>query len=71
MRHLIDAKVAQEVSDRDTPMLEEPTEKGLQKMCNTSWIQDTLSKTTALEDDQEVDEEDGKINLDYELSDVV
>lgn len=71
MRHLMDGNVAQEVPDRNAPAFEEPTQKGLQKMCNTSWIQDTLSKTAALDDDLEVNDDNVEINLDYELADVV
>ena len=46
MRHLMDGNVAQEVPDRNTPAFEEPTQKGLQKMCNTSWIQDTVKDSS-------------------------
>ena len=67
----MDGNVAQEVPDRNAPAFEEPTQKGLQKMCNTSWIQDTLSKTAALDDDLEVNDDNVEINLDYELADVV
>ena len=46
---LMEAQVALEVSNRNTPAFEDPTEKGLHKMFNTSWIQDTLSRTVVLE----------------------
>ena len=39
------------------------------KMFNTSWIQDTMSKTTVVEDDLDVGEQDRGVNLDYELAD--
>ena len=60
----MDAQVALEVLNRNSPA---PTEKGLDKMFNTSWIQDTLSKTVVQEDDLEVVQE---VNLDYELADI-
>ena len=67
---LMEAQVALEVSNRNTPAFEDPTEKGLHKMFNTSWIQDTLSRTVVLEDDlQAVEREDTEVNLDYELAD--
>lgn len=45
MSHLIEAKVGQEVSNRNSPTFEEPTEKGLHKMFNSSWIQNMLNNT--------------------------
>lgn len=70
MSHLIEAKVAQEVSNRNSPAFEDPTEKGLDKIFNTSWIQDTLSKTS-IDDNREVGEQDTEVNLDYELADTL
>ena len=71
MVRLMEAKVAQEVSNRSSPPFEDPTEKGLDKMFNTSWIQDTLSKTTSADDDLEVGEQDMEVNWDYELADTL
>ena len=45
--------------------------KGLDKILNTSWIQDTLSKTTSIDDDLEVGEQDTEVNLDNELADTL
>jgi hypothetical protein len=65
---MMEAQVALEVSNRNSPT---PTEKGLDKMFNTSWIQDTLSRTVVLEDDLEaVEREDTEVNLYHELADV-
>ena len=69
MVHIMEAKVAQEVTNRSSPPFGDPTEKGLDKMFNTSWIEDTLSKTTSADDDLETGEQDIEVNLDYELAD--
>ena len=61
----------QELSNRTSPAIEDPTEKGLDKIFNTSWIQDTMSKTVVVEDELEVDEQDRVVNLDYELADTL
>ena len=53
-KHLMEAKVTQEEAGRETPIFDDPTERGLH---NTSWIQDTLA-TTTLEDDLEGNRED-------------
>ena len=60
------------VQDRTTPTFRDPTDDGLAKLCNTSWIQDTLSKISSpqnVEDDQGVDE--GLVALEYEKADTV
>ena len=67
MKTLMENKVAEEL-DRTVPTFEDPTKTGLHKMFNTSWIQEILMKTTAIEDDLEVNEEEIG---DYELADVV
>ena len=68
MVRLMEAEVTQELSDRTSPAFEDPTEKGLNKMFNTSWIQDTMSKSAVTDDDLEVGEQDTVVNLDYELT---
>ena len=36
-------KVTHLVEGRNSPTFEDPTEKGLKKLCNTSWIQETMA----------------------------
>ena len=67
MVRLMEAEVTQELSNRTSPAFEDPTEKGLDKMYNTSWIQDTMSKSAVIDDDLEVGEPDTVVNLDYDL----
>lgn len=71
MVRLMEAEVTQELSNRTSPAFEDPTEKGLDKMYNTSWIQDTMSKSAVIDDDLEVGEPDTVVNLDYELADTL
>ena len=66
---LMEAEVTQELSDGTSLAFEDPTEKGL-KMFNTSWIQDTMSKSDVT-DDLEVGEQDTVVDLDYELTDAL
>lgn len=47
----------------------DPTESGLDKLCNTTWIKDTLKKVET--DDLLEREEMGTVDASYELSDVV
>lgn len=68
---LMEAEVTRELSDRTSSAFEDPTEKGLNKMFNTSWIQDTMSKSAVTDDDLEVGEQDTVVNLDYELTDAL
>ena len=67
----MEAEVTRELSDRTSSAFEDPTEKGLNKMFNTSWIQDTMSKSAVTDDDLEVGEQDTVVNLDYELTDAL
>jgi hypothetical protein len=71
MVRLMEAEVTQELSNRTSPAFEDPTEKGLDKMYTTSWIQDTMSKSTVIDDDLELGEQDTVVNLDYELADTL
>ena len=41
---LIERQVTSVSEGRDVPKFEDPTERGLKKMCNTQWVQETLSR---------------------------
>lgn len=43
--YLLEKKVTHEISQRTSPAFSDPAEIGLDKMCNTSWIHDTLART--------------------------
>ena len=57
-------------SKRDSPNFVDPTNAGLNKLCNTSWISDTLNK---VEPDENLEREEvhGIMDSNYELCDVV
>lgn len=69
---LLEKKPTSFVSDRTTPMFEDPTEKGLKKICSTSWIEEMLSRTPVDEDFENLcAEADHSIDdLHYELADI-
>ena len=71
LNHLLEKKVTQELPERTSIAFKDPTDDGLDKMCNTNWIKDTLSR---IECDDNL-EEDTTYELtesdqDYELFDV-
>lgn len=67
---LLDKKATAFVEDRTTPTFEDPTPNGL-KMCNTSWIQETLSRNPTDEElaDLSMEEENCIDEFDYEICD--
>ena len=60
---LLDKKTTAFLQGRTTPTFDDPTPKGMQKMCNTSWIQETLTRNP-LDEDLCVEEEDHIDELD-------
>ena len=75
--HLLDKTVTIHSPDRNTPAFKDPTDSGYKKLCNTSWVQEILSKTGREECDLDVENEDtaddnmDNIDLDYEIADVI
>lgn len=68
LNYLLEKKVVQELPERPSVGFKDPTDDGLDKMCNTNWIKDTLSRSGCddnLEEDtiHELTESD----QDYEL----
>lgn len=68
--HLLEHKVTSISSERTEPAFEDPTETGMKKICNTSWVKDTLSKLPAEEEEDYSLTRNILGDLDYELSDV-
>lgn len=71
--HLISNSVACSVQNRTSPAFEDPTDDGLAKICNTSWVNDILTKvdSSQTDDDNPIKEEiENFMDLDYEISDV-
>ena len=59
------------VEGRNTPSFEDPTEKGLKKLCNTAWIQETMARNPLDEESESLQEEEGVLDFDYEIADVM
>ena len=53
--HLLDKTVTIHSPDRNTPAFKDPTNTGYKKLCNTSWVQEILSKTGREECDLDVE----------------
>ena len=65
---LLEKSVTSFVTNRTTPAFADPTEKGLKKLCNTEWVHETLARNLTEED---MEEEEHIIDLDYDIADVV
>ena len=76
LEHLLDKTVVAHSPERNTPSFTDPTDTRYKKLCNTSWVQEILSKTGRedcdldVEEDDMVDEDTDEIDLDYEIADV-
>lgn len=64
--HLVEKGVV----SMDSPDFEDPTVGGLNKLCNTTWIKDTLNKVE-LDDNLEREDIHGITDSTYELCDVI
>ena len=70
--HLLENKVTSALSEQKEPAFEDPVELGMKKICNTSWVTDTLSKLPVEEEEEQGSQPDNMIeDLDYEVFDVV
>ena len=54
---LHEQKVTSLVEGRNSPPFEDPTEKGLKKLCNTKWVQETLARNPLDKDFESLQEE--------------
>ena len=61
---LIDNSVTSVVQNRTSPAFKDPTNDGLAKICNTSWVQDILAKTDSpqTDDDSNLHEKERKLD---------
>ena len=66
---LLEHEVSTEKDQRVSPAFSDPTDIGLDKLCNTSWIRDTLDRVDT-DDLEGEDREQGTVDANYELSDV-
>ena len=48
---LLEKKATSFIDGRNSPTFEDPTVKGLKKLCNTQWVQETLARNPLDEDD--------------------
>ena len=71
LNYLLDKKVTQELQERTSVAFKDPTNDGLDKMCNTNWIKDTLSRTECDDNLEEETEGITEFDKDYGLSDVI
>ena len=67
-QQLLEKSATSFLTGRTGPIFEDPTEKGLKKLCNTEWVHEILAKSTS---DEEVEEEERYTDLDYDISDVI
>ena len=58
VEHLLDKTVVVHSPKRNTPAFTDPTDTGYKKLCNTSWVQEILSKTGREDCDLDVEDDD-------------
>ena len=73
LNSLLEKQVTQELQERTSVAFKDPTDIGLDKLCNTNWIQDTSLSRTECDDNLEEDtiHEISEYEQDYELSDII
>lgn len=71
LNYLTEKKVGEQIKERNSPIFLDPTDVGLNKMCNSTWIRDTLDRADTEDLEREVSEDHGTIDMNYELCDVV
>ena len=67
-RYLVEKRVVCYEKNRDSPSFVDPTNAGLDKLCNTSWIKDTINRVET-DDNLEREDMNGVIDANYELFD--
>ena len=73
MMKVLEKSVSSLVSERNSPTFEDPTEKGLKKLCDMKWVQETLARNPLEEDTGSLQEvhDTMSVDLDYELSNII
>lgn len=69
--YLKEKGVVQESKERNSPAFIDPTDAGLDKLCNSTWISDTLDRVETGDLEKEEMENHGTVDANYELSDVL
>lgn len=69
--HLLEKGVVQQRKERNSPAFVDPTDAGLDKLCNSTWIRDTLDRVEVEDLEREEREDYDALDLNYELSHVV
>ncbi len=68
-KHLLDKKATVDVPGRSTPAFHDPTDTGWKRLSATNWLQETLTRSSLA--DLQVEEEEGELDLNYEMFDFV
>ena len=68
--HLHEAKITTSVEERTSPPFIDPIEEGWKKLSTTTWLSDTLQRSV-VDDQDDLYEERGEIDLNYELFDAL
>lgn len=65
---LLEKSVTSFSTSRTSPTFNDPTEKGLKKLCNTEWVHEMLTRDVT---DEDMEEEEHVIDLDYDIADII
>jgi hypothetical protein len=68
--HLHEAKVNIVDKERTSPPFLDPVESGWTKLWTTDWLKNALARNLA-DDDTDLEQIEGELDLDYELADMV
>ena len=71
LNHLTEKKATTKLENRSSPEFNNPEDAGIDKLTNSTWIQDALTRSQIEDDDTSLeDKEDQIVDIDYEIADV-
>lgn len=69
-KHILQKGITQEDPNRTTPIFEDPTEIGLNKLTNDNWLSKHLTLLSS-DDNPQCEQHQGEVDIDYEIADVL
>ena len=68
--HVHEAKVGTVDKDRTSPSFADPVERGWTKLWTTDWLKNALARNL-VDDNPDLEQTEGELDLDYELADML
>ena len=67
VKHLQEKRVAENITGRNNFTFLDPVERGWQKLCTTPWLRERISAMHHQDDEGDIPQESGEVELEYEL----